>query len=79
MVKTERQLMFEDKLKELSKKVYGSGMTYIDAVVLLEIGNKLLLGFEEIVVSRDKWKAKYMELKNSQSKPYRNNEVKDES
>ncbi len=63
MVKTGRQEAFEDKMKELQKKVDYSTINFVDATELLEIGHKLLLGFEEIQDSRDKWKSKYMELK----------------
>jgi len=65
--KPERQIMFEEKLSEMQDKLNSFRITIKDAKELIDIGNKLLLGYEEVRDSRENWKNKYFKLKEAQS------------
>lgn len=63
MNKTETQQRFEEKLKEFSKKLNTSILTFKDGVDMYDLSVNLLLRYEQIIISRDNWKSKYEKLK----------------
>ena len=56
---------FKYEMERLSKKVYGSGLLFSDAVAVLDLCENLYLRYEEVRESRENWKTKYNKLKNS--------------
>lgn len=63
-MKTETQDRFEEKLKEFNEKIGKSRVTFNDAEGMYGLCYNLLLRYEEIRDSRDKWRNKYNKLKN---------------
>ncbi len=59
---TETQERFEQVLKILRNKLDKSTLTYKDGNYILDLSENLLLRYEEIRKSRDKWKNQCMEL-----------------
>jgi len=57
---------FEDVLNSFGKGLKNSSLTYSDGFVLQNLAQNMLLRFDEIRRSRDRWKAKYVELKNGE-------------
>lgn len=67
MVETETQERFEKQLHQFNNKLNQSKLVFNDGWELLNLANNLLLRYEEIRKSRDKWKTKYQELKNEKT------------
>lgn len=55
-LKTETQIRFEDELRKFNDKIGKSRVLFNDAQDMFSISCNLLLRYEEIQKSRDKWK-----------------------
>ena len=62
---TETQERFEEVLKILRDKLDKSILTHKDGNYILDLAENLLLRYEQIRISRDKWKDKHDKLKDS--------------
>lgn len=63
-MKTERQEIYGEMLKEFDKRVDKCTLTYEDALELSAYAHRMYFLVDDLKKSRDKWKEKYQELKN---------------
>lgn len=61
--KTDTSKRFEKCLKKFNNNLNNSELKYKDGVSLLRLSENLLLRYEEIRKSREKWKEKYYKIK----------------
>ena len=61
--KTETTIRFEKCLEKFENKLNNSELKFKDGVSLLRLSENLLIRYEEIRKSRDKWKDRYYEIK----------------
>lgn len=61
---TNTEERFKETLGDFGLKLKNSELVYADGFKLLNLADNLFLRYQEIRISRDRWKAKYMELKN---------------
>jgi hypothetical protein len=66
----ERKEEFIEILQEAEDNLRNGSMKVVDGQKIISQGSKLLMTFEELEKSRNKWKEKYLNLKS------RNSEVK---
>lgn len=62
---TDTKDLFEEGLKDFKKKLDASELSYEDGIKLFNRAYNLFLRYEQIRTSRDKWRKKYEELKQS--------------
>lgn len=61
--KTETEIRMEKLIRECETIVDESYLTANDAKKIINLSGNLLIRYAQVRVSRDKWKDKYMELK----------------
>ena len=66
--KSETEQVIEEKLKEIAFYIDQTQLTISDAKIILECAYKCLSKCEELRISRDNWKKKYLELKHGKDK-----------
>lgn len=62
---TDTKDLFKEELKDFKKKLDASELSYKDGIKLFNRAYNLFLRYEQIRTSRDKWRKKYEELKQS--------------
>lgn len=60
---TDTQERFKDVLKKFDQKLTYATLTAKDGIDMYALADNLLMRYEEVRKSRDKWKSKFEELK----------------